>query len=115
MCFIERQLKLKHRSHLHGEVLFQLDTEHGRTVDRQSKLLAVGPIMIISKRDHYVKLSNHINIHGIKRESVSYWFELDKILNFDDVPIHTDISAVRIKGLWKLIVFIPVEANIIIY
>ena len=114
ICFIEREVNLKHRSHLHGEEFFHFDSEHGRSVDPQSKLLAVGPVMIISQRDHDVVLSDHINFHWIEHECGSCWFKLDEIENSDDAPPHTDWTAVRVNDLWKLEVFILVEAHMII-
>ena len=88
ICFIEREVKLKHRSYLHAEVLFQFDSEHWRPVDPQSKLLAVGSAMIISQRDHDVIISDHIRFHRIKHKGASCRFELDKIEIGDDAPPH---------------------------
>ena len=115
ICFIEREVNLKHRSHLHGEEFFHFDSEHGRSVDPQSKLLAVGPSLIISQRDHDVILSDHIRFRRIKHECASCRFELDKIEIGDDAPPHSDWTAIRINDLGKLKVFVLVEAHVIIY
>jgi hypothetical protein len=114
ICFIEREVKRKNRSYLHAEELFHFESEHGRPVDPQSKLLAVGPTMIISQRDHYVILSDHIQFHRIKHESTSCRLELDKIKIGDDAPPHANWTAIRVNDLWKLKVFVLVEAHVII-
>ena len=84
ICLVEREVNLKHRSNLHGEVFFHLGSEHGRPVDPQSEFLTVGPVMIISQRDHDVIVSDHINFNRIKHERSSCWFELDEIEIGDD-------------------------------
>ena len=83
-------------------------------MDPQSEFLALGSVMIISQRDHNVIVSDHINFPRIKHECSSCRFELDEIVIGDDAPPHTDWTAVRVNDLWELIVFIPVETNILI-
>ena len=83
-------------------------------MDPESELLTIGPLMMISQRDHDIILSDHIHLHRIKHESDSCWFELDKIENGNDAPPHTDWTPIRVNDFWKLKVFIPVETHIII-
>jgi hypothetical protein len=83
-------------------------------VDRESKLFIIGPIMMISQRDHDVILPNHFHLHRIKRESISILIELDKIKNVDDSPQDNDLATVRVNDLWELKVLILVETHIII-
>jgi hypothetical protein len=115
ICFVEWELKLKHRSNLHGEVFFHLSSEHGRPVDSQCEFLAVCPFMIISQRYHNFIFSDHINFHRIEHERSSSRFKPDEIEIGDDAPPHTDRTAVRVDDLRNLKVFILVETHVIIY
>ena len=83
-------------------------------MDRKGKLLAVGPLMIISKSDHDDILSDHIHLHRIKHESMSLWIELDKIEFGYDAPRQNNWTSVRVSEPRDPIISIPVEAHIVI-
>ena len=83
-------------------------------MDPYGELFTVGTQMMISQRDHDVIFSDHIHLHRIKRESIRCRVELDKFESRDDTPLNRNLAFVRVRDLSELIVFIPVEAHIII-
>jgi hypothetical protein len=90
ICFKERQLKFELRSYLHGVELFHLYFENWRPVDRESKFFTVGPLMMISQRDHDVIFSYHIHLHWIKRECIGCWLKLNEFVYGNDSPHYKD-------------------------